>query len=269
MSVSTLLFSFLYLLALFHVHSTYATSVLFPNYIYPSSNSSSNAWGPLYSSLALNPTLRHEIIINPASGPGGPPNSDYTSAMQTLKSYPNAVPLGYVDTNFGLYNVSNIEANISIWAQWPSAVRPTGIFFDDVDSGTTAGSTTIMTQVAAYARSAGFTSKIVFNPGTIPVASAQTALFGAADHVVVYENRYASYAAQAGAIKSLKNSGVPGRNMSLIVYGMPTTGTALATLAANFTGECYGSVYLTDNAGGYASFGADWATFTQTINADM
>ncbi|MCJ1417310.1 hypothetical protein MMC32_003652 [Xylographa parallela] len=255
-----------YLLTLLHVQFTHSTSILFPAYIYPSSSSSTNAWAPLYSSLALNPTLRHEVIINPASGPGGLPNSDYTSAMQTLKTYPNAIPLGYVDTNFGLYNASNIEANISTWANWPSAVRPTGIFFDDVDSGSTPGSTAIMTQVAAYARSAGFTSKIVFNPGAIPLASAQKALFGAADHVIVYENSYASYAAQAVAIKSLKNSGVPGRNISVIAYGMPSTGTALAILTANFTGECYGSVYLTDNAGGYANFGADWATFTQLTN---
>ena len=106
-------------------------------------------------------------------------------------------------------------------------------------------------------------------PALSPLASAQKALFGAADHVLVYENNYTSYAGQASAMKSLKNSGVPVRNMSLVVYGMPTTGAALATLAANFTGECYGSVYLTDNAGGYASFGADWATFTQTINMDI
>ncbi|MCJ1385088.1 hypothetical protein MMC17_008206 [Xylographa soralifera] len=210
-------YALLCLLALLHVQPTHTTSILFPAYIYPSSSSSANAWAPLYSSLALNPTLRHEVIINPASGPGGPPNSDYTSAMQTLKTYPNAFPLGYVDTNFGLYNASNIEANISTWAQWPSAVRPTGIFFNDFDNGSTPGSTAIMTQVAAYARSAGFTSKIVFNPGTIPLASAQKALFGAADHVVVYENSYASFAAQAAAIRSLKNNGVPGRNMSVIV----------------------------------------------------
>ncbi|MCJ1399433.1 hypothetical protein MMC11_002635 [Xylographa trunciseda] len=260
---------FLFLLALLQVQPTHATSILFPAYIYPSSSSSPKAWAPLYSSLTLNPTLRHEIIINPASGPGGLPNSDYTSAMQTLKTYPNAFPLGYVDTNFGLYNATNIEANISTWAQWPSAVRPTGIFFDDVDSGSRPGSTAIMTQVAAYARSAGFNSKIIFNPGTIPIASAQKALFSAADHVVVYESSYASYATQAGAIKSLKNSGVPGRNMSLVVYGMPTTGTTLATLVANLTGECYGSIYLTDNAGDYANFGADWGTFTQTVNADI
>ncbi|MCJ1281674.1 hypothetical protein MMC26_000996 [Xylographa opegraphella] len=260
------LYSFGCLLALLHVQITHTTSVLFPAYIYPSSSSSTNAWAPLYSSLALNPTLRHEVIINPASGPGGPPNSDYSSAMQTLKTYPNAIPLGYVDTNFGLYNASNIEANISTWARWPSAVRPTGIFFDDVDTGNTAGSTAIMTQVAAYARSAGFTSKIVFNPGAIPVASAQKALFGAADHVIVYENSYTSYPAQAAAIKSLKNSGVPGRNMSVMAYGMPSTGTALAMLVANLTGECYGSVYLTDNAGDYANFGADWAAFTQLTN---
>ncbi|MCJ1431418.1 hypothetical protein MMC27_000771 [Xylographa pallens] len=261
------LYSSLCLLTLLQVQFTHSTSILFPAYIYPSSSSSTNAWAPLYSSLALNPTLRHEVIINPASGPGGPPNSDYTSAMQTLKTYPNAISLGYVDTNFGLYNVSNIEANISTWAHWPSAARPTGIFFDDVDNGSTPGSTAVMTQVAAYARSVGFTSKIVFNPGTIPLVSAQKALFSAADHVVVYEDSYASYPAQAAAIENLKSSGVPGRNMSIIVYGMPTTGTALTILTANLTGECYGSVYLTDNAGGYANFGADWATFTQLTNA--
>ena len=189
--------------------------------------------------------------------------------MTTLKSYPNAIPLGYVDTATGTRPAAAIESDINIWSAWPSAVRPTGIFFDDVDNGTTAGSTTIMTQVAAFARSAGFTSKIVFNPGAIPVPSAQPALFAAADQIIVYENNYASYAAQANAIKALKNSGVAGRQMSVIVYGLPDTGTGLASLVANIMGECYGSVYVTDNAGDYANFGADWGNFTQAMNAAL
>ncbi|MCJ1473856.1 hypothetical protein MMC13_002509 [Lambiella insularis] len=248
---------------------TSATSILFPAYFDPTPSGSSNAWSPLYSSLATYPTLRHEVIINPDSGPNGPPTSEYTSAMQTLKSYPNAIPLGYVDTNYGKYSAANIQANISTWAQWPAAVRPTGIFFDDVDDGSTSGSTAIMTQVAAFARAAGFTSKIVFNPGAIPLASAQTALFVAADHVVVFEDSYANYAARATAIKSLKNGGVPGRNMTIMVLDVPVTGSALATLVGNFTGECYGSVYLTDNDGDYQSFGADWGNFTQMMNANV
>ena len=50
---------------------TIATAVLFPDYIYPYPAS---AWGPLYASLATYRTLRHEVIVNPNSGPGGPPD---------------------------------------------------------------------------------------------------------------------------------------------------------------------------------------------------
>lgn len=80
--------------------------------------------------------LNYTIIVNPDSGPGNDslPNLDYLPAIQELNAYPNTRTVGYVRTDYGNRNLSDVLQDISTYAGWANSsqgIQMHGIFFDE------------------------------------------------------------------------------------------------------------------------------------------
>ncbi|KAJ7035944.1 Spherulation-specific family 4-domain-containing protein [Mycena alexandri] len=81
------------------------------------------------------------------------PDSTYQACVSTLRpaANPNVHVLGYVATGFGSRASSAVEADVQTYAGWGAAYRPTGIFFDEVEGGSSAN-LALYTTYAAFAR---------------------------------------------------------------------------------------------------------------------
>ena len=88
------------------------------------------------------------IIINPNNGPdSSEPNSAYQQCLPLIKTAgSNAILLGYVRTGFGDRAISDVESDVSLYADWDDAFRPNGIFFDEVPT-----SSSFVNQYASFA----------------------------------------------------------------------------------------------------------------------
>ncbi|KAF5384633.1 hypothetical protein D9757_007531 [Collybiopsis confluens] len=110
-----------------------ATGAIFPLYIYP--NDDCSAWSEVFSSITANPTLPITLIINPNSGPTTDPNYPYTCFQQAKTLSSNLRTVGYVPTGYGTGRTSSaVLADVSTYLNWPTAYRPSGIFFDETNA---------------------------------------------------------------------------------------------------------------------------------------
>lgn len=96
--------------------------------------------------------LNYTIIVNPDSGPGNDslPNDDYLPAIQKLNAYPNTRTVGYVRTDYGNRNLSDVLQDISTYSGWANSrqgIQMHGIFFDEAAHDYTS-------EVAEYYRTA-------------------------------------------------------------------------------------------------------------------
>jgi hypothetical protein len=228
-----------------------ATQILLPLY----SDPSSSEWSDVESTLADYPNVDFILIINPDNGPGSSLSSDWANAVSTLKSYSNALIVGYVDTGDTSRSTSDVEDDVSAYATWPTASRPSGIFFDDVATDNVPYYSTC----AAFATSQISNATVMLNPG----APASSSYFDFADQVVIYENSYSNYNSEDGATIP----GVSTSQLSIIIYSVPTSGDTLSNLVSNFLNAGYGSIYLTDADDSYNSLGSDWDTFCSLMNS--
>ena len=175
--------------------------ILVPLYIYPLPN----AWAPLYTAISSHPSLLFQIIVNPNSGPGGPPGTypdeSYTAEISRLNSYSNTQLLGYVSTDWGRRDFELVKTDIdayAAWAAYPEAnLHIDGIFFDETPARDEDPHVTEhIRRLADHARSTlppqtgrGPTPHVTFNPG-IPAA---TTFYNMADTVIAFEADHKDY----------------------------------------------------------------------------
>lgn len=177
--------------------------VLLPLYLYPTPG----AWDTYYSSISSHPDLQFTVVVNPNSGPGSVsmtqqvPDSNWIAAIATLNSYANVRTIGYVHTSEATRALTDVEADISVYANWASYteadIAVDGIFFDEAPSTYTTADFTYMSTAASSARTA-FTSVtgdgfLVFNPGT----TVDSRYFALANSIVVFEDYYSAYSTAA------------------------------------------------------------------------
>lgn len=169
-------------------------SIAFPLYIYPSIG----AWSPLFNAITENPSTNFNVIVNPNSGPGSAvPDSDYIKGVSQLNSYDNVNLFGYVHTTWGARNISDIEAEISLyelWANYSKAdIHVDGIFLDEAPSDTKF--VEYMSNITKYTKATLASTAIVWsNPGVAVDAS----LYEAVDIVNAYENSWDHWARHGG-----------------------------------------------------------------------
>jgi hypothetical protein len=94
-------------------------------------------------SITSHPRQKFMVILNPNSGPGNLPypNTDYSSQIQKLNSFPNVRTVGYVRTDFAKRNITSVLLDVAIYSGWATnpndgtnltALALHGIFFDEV-----------------------------------------------------------------------------------------------------------------------------------------
>ncbi|KAI9703468.1 MAG: hypothetical protein M1820_005772 [Bogoriella megaspora] len=190
----------LFLLLATHCLSAFSIFILVPLYIYPETPST---WQPLLSAISASPSVRWQIIVNPASGPGtnstNPyPDSSYTAAIASLNEQPNVQTIGYIDSAYGNTAVSSIETQIDAYAQWASYtaqnISLSGIFFDDMNQSTALYDfyDSIATYTRQHIKSAS-TPTVVFNPGTPSTTADEQKFFSYSDTMLEFENPASNY----------------------------------------------------------------------------
>ncbi|KAL4783563.1 Spherulation-specific family 4 [Aspergillus varians] len=171
------------------------SSVIFPLYIYPESNST---WLPLYEVILTHPDLDFLVVVNPQSGPGSTelPNEAYQRAIRQLNTYPNVQKVGYVRTGYGERNTSEVVDDVATYSEWQShsaELAMAGIFFDEAPhqySDDMVGYLNTINRAVKNATGLQGERTVIHNPGTIPderLAVADT------DITVVFEQAYDHY----------------------------------------------------------------------------
>jgi hypothetical protein len=106
------------------------------------------------NSATSHPNLPFYFIVNPNSGPGGlytQPDANYQACVPKLRGNPNVKLIGYIATKYGNKDRATVEAEVDTYAQWKSAYKLDGIFFDEVLAQSSAR--TIYSGYTSYAKS--------------------------------------------------------------------------------------------------------------------
>jgi hypothetical protein len=214
-------------------YSPVGKRILLPLYIYPS------WWDPaLYRwDEVASAAGEAEIwaIINPASGPGGPPNSDYIRGLSDLRDA-GITMLGYVWTAYGAKPLADVKAEVDIYAEHFQPLGVTGIFFDGVNSS--AAWLPYYQELFAYAKDQGF-RWVVLNPGTT-IAEEYLAQ-GVGDVIVIYEDNYANF---LGHVFPAYVSRYPPERFAILIWGVPSFSEAQEVLRR---AQGIGFVHCTDD----------------------
>lgn len=181
---------------------------LVPLYIYPGRTGL-----PSWRTVAnFNKIVQVTAIINPASGPGGPPNADYLAGMSLLRT--SGVRLaGYVHTNYGNRSLSSVKADLATYHQYFNLAA---FFIDTVNN--TASTLAYYTELYSYIKSLNPAYQVILNPGTTIDESYLTAPAG--DLVIVsedYYSRWLSYRTPAYA------GGYPAAQLGAIIHSTNST----------------------------------------------
>jgi hypothetical protein len=226
-----------------------ATKIIVPLYSYPTEPE----WATLEASVTQYPNLNFLVVINPDSGPGGStPEQDFVTGVTMLKSYPNVQVVGYVLTSYNQRDINDVENDVSQYAAWPSEVRVSGIFFDEISEDNIPYYTT----AADFVRSSITNGIIVLNPGT----TCSSDYFSVVDEIMVYEDSYDAYGGQ-----NVPADGLPKAQSSILIYSMPSD--VLEGFVTDLVAAGYGSIYLTDDAATYQTLGDSWDSFCSLMDA--
>ena len=158
-----------------HVHESNEdrTGILVPLYTDP---------GPTWYKLIGAKHEHHNVpivaIINPSNGPGEAINQSYAEGVLQLQ-HSGIVVLGYVYTNYGIRNSTNIESEINSYKNWYGV---NGIFFDEMAN--VEGKESYYANLTKYVKTHDMFMTIG-NPGTDTLPS----YVGTVDNLVLYENQ--------------------------------------------------------------------------------
>ncbi|GAB1196845.1 hypothetical protein APSETT444_006123 [Aspergillus pseudonomiae] len=246
--------------------STSKAKVMIPYYLYPSTG----AWTPLEELILANPDVQFTIIINPDNGPGSntPSDTNFLTAVPRLASYSNALVLGYVSTQKGTRDISEVEQDIQTYASWPSASGKSsfavhGIFLDEAATDYSAETVTYYTNLASTIRQStglGPNNYIVTNPGAVPDAS----YLDIPDSTVIFESAYSEFQSAYSANEFEKVKGLDLSRFATMVYGIPSD-TDLSTLITQL--RSISSHTYMSNLDTYMAYDSLWSTVVSLLSA--
>lgn len=204
-------------------------------YVYPSYL---GYWDYIYDTIAAQPDVDFDIVVNPSSGPGGESgvgyNSDYITGVAKLNTYPNVHLFGYVHTAYGTRPADDVNQDTAYWAAWSSYkaanIAVTGIFFDEVpnwEGSRGSQDVAFMTEITDYAYSLfdKLTTEMetIYNVGT---KSVHPEYFDKdhADYVIVFENF--AYEYTPAVLRDNVPAGAEGKS-SILLHDFLTPGHSL------------------------------------------
>lgn len=131
--------------------------LLVPAYFYPGTDSTD--WNRLSIAATQVPVM---AVMNPNSGPGKAPDSNYTAAITSFDAAGGST-LGYIHTSYGYRSLAAVEKEVSEYFAWYPI---DGIFIDEMASTATPKALKYYKAVKDYIRSVYPAAIIVANPGT-------------------------------------------------------------------------------------------------------
>lgn len=193
-------------------------------------------------------------IINPASGPGGPPNSDYQRGIADLRAA-GITMLGYVWTNYGAKPIDDVKNELDIYAEHFLPLGLSGIFLDGVNSS--ASLIPYYAELESYAREKGF-RWVVLNPGTTIAEEYLAQKVG--DVIVIFEDNYTNFLAHTFPDYVGR---YPSERFAILIWGVPGLAEAREALAR---AQKIGFIHCTDDTppnewDTLPSFWEDWVEF--------
>jgi Spherulation-specific family 4 len=229
--------------------------ILMPLYLYPSVVNGRSNWQPLADAAAKVPIV---AIINPNSGPGGKPNSDYLAAMKLLQKA-GVKMVGYVATDYGKRPMAKIKAEIDLYDRY---FNVQGIFLDEGASA--AQHHSHYSQIYKYIRSKPKLQQVITNPGT----HLDEKYFSqpAADRAVIFENAGQEWP-QYQPSTYLSKYGR--QHFALMLHGVPDRLTMEKYLDLAVQRNI-GYVYITDDKAAtnpWDSFPSYWSAEIDSIRA--
>ncbi|KAE8340393.1 Spherulation-specific family 4-domain-containing protein [Aspergillus arachidicola] len=247
-------------------NSTSKAKVIIPYYLYPSTG----AWTPLEELIVANSDVQFTIIINPDNGPGSNTASDenFLTAVPRLASYSNALVLGYVSTQKGTRDISEVEKDIQTYAAWPSTSGKSsfavhGIFLDEAVADYNADTVTYYKNLASTIRSSdglGPDNYIVTNPGAVPDES----YLDIPDSTVIFESAYSEFQSAYSANEFEKVKGLDLGRFATMVYGIPSDAdlSTLITQLRSISSHTYMS-----NLDTYLAYDSLWSTVVSLLSS--
>lgn len=210
-----------------------SAEILIPSYFYPSGTN--NGWPQLNAAASQ---VQVTAILNPASGPGTSVDSNYTSAVNSLRTAGGRV-IGYVSTSYTARSAAAVKADILKYA---TLYNVDGFFLDEMTN--TAGATEVAyyADVYAYIKSLNADYRVVGNPGTNSQPAYLTAL--GTDTLVTFE----SDAGYSSWSPSPWTSNYAVRRFSNLPYNIPDVAGMTAAVNAAVS-KRVGYVYVTDDSG--------------------
>jgi hypothetical protein len=150
---------------------------LIPLYIYPQMINGRSNWLPLVEAARKIPVV---AIINPNSGPGGKPNSDYAQGLKLLQQG-GVKTIGYVATNYGKRPIEQVKADVDVYN---AHFNVQGIFLDE--GASSLQQLNYYSEVYRYIKSKKKLQQVIVNPGT----HIDEAYFSqpVTDQAVIFEN---------------------------------------------------------------------------------
>ncbi|KAE8369618.1 Spherulation-specific family 4-domain-containing protein [Aspergillus caelatus] len=246
--------------------STSKAKVIIPYYLYPSTG----AWTPLEELIVANSDVQFTVIINPDNGPGSSTASDenFLTAVPRLASYSNALVLGYVSTQKGTRDISEVEKDIQTYAAWPSTSGKSsfavhGIFLDEAATDYNADTVTYYKNLASTIKQSdglGPDNYIVTNPGAVPDES----YLDIPDSTVIFESAYSEFQSAYSANEFEKIKGLDLSRFATMVYGIPSD-TDLSTLITQL--RSISSHTYMSNLDTYQAYDSLWSTVVSLLAA--
>jgi len=165
----------------FHQRAMQRTGLLVPLYAYPANVHTNVTFNRLVEVKRRFESVPIWVILNPASGPGGKVDANYTKAIDRLQGA-GCVTLGYVTTSYGKRPVPDAERDVVRWlAMYP---RIHGVFFDEMRYEDNDAAVLYQAGLNDYAHRLGCWPTVA-NPGTdVPGRYFAKA---AADVIVIHE----------------------------------------------------------------------------------
>ncbi|KAF4258623.1 hypothetical protein KXX13_001188 [Aspergillus fumigatus] len=246
--------------------STSKGNIMIPWYMYPAGG----AWTSMEKLISSNPDVQFTIIINPdnGSGPTALPDENFLAAVPRLTAYSNALVIGYVRTDKGTRDISEVKKEIDTYEGWPSASgNPSfavhGTFLDEAPSEYDAAAVEYFQQLASSIRGSnglGPNNHVVMNPGTVPDA----AYLGIPDTTVIFESPYSEF---VRAVSSDQFQGIKGQDLSRfasMVYDVPDN-VDLENLLSQL--RAISSQTYLSNLNTYQAFDSVWTKVVSLLSA--
>lgn len=204
--------------------ATAVTGSIVPLYTYPTDAS----WPAILAAQVAHPRVPVVAIVNPNSGPGSAPSTDYTNGIAALTAG-GIRAIGYVHTSYGARATAAVRGEIDQWHAWYPQVA--GIFFDEESNDP--GGDVYYRDLNDYVKSLGM-QFTVGNPGTETDASYVSAV----DVTFVYETN----GLPSDTLLADWQSRYPRRSVGVIPYA-----SSLDRAWVSKARSAVGYIYVTDD----------------------